>query len=245
MKRLVFLIILSISTFANYDHPGSGNFFEVGYLETSAVYGYSVTTAYAVLKYQYTDFTIEGFKLDYDLISTDFFKIGPYVNFNFPAYSENDKAILNGLTRKSFLDYGALLDVSIPIGQIFLQAGKTTVIENGSIFRAAYASGVPLYKFHNNYIWLNLYLEYSKYSKSVSQYLFDIEDSEETSRRKSYGLGAITSFTQIYGLWTPLTNNFWITLTLKVEKFDENIKKTSIVTKQVDQLLMAGILFSF
>lgn len=244
-KYIIPTYLLFSSSFANYEHPGNKNFFEIGYLKTNSVYATQAYSPYAVLRYEIDRFTIEGLKIDYDLVSSEFVKIGPSLSVNFAPYSQKDSPLLSGLKRKFFVEYGLLFDISIPIGQIFLNISKTKNIEDGYISRAAYATGIPLLKLKSNYLWLNIYMEYSKYSKEVSQYLFGVYKNEENIFRSSTNLGSLGSFTQIYGLWTPIYDNFWSTVTLKVEKFDAEIVKSPIVSRRVDQIIMLGVLISY
>lgn len=189
--------------------------------------------------------TLEAFKLDYDIIQTNFLNIGPVISYNFPPYDGNETSILEDMERSGFVDYGILIDFSVIIGKLFVQYTRADHKDPGGIFKTTFASAVPLLKFGQSHMWLNFYFEYSMYSSSTANYLFGISADEVNSNRPEFSLDELESFTQIYGLWTPIYGQFWFNLTYKLEKFANDILLSPIVKRRTDKSVLIGLMYSF
>jgi outer membrane scaffolding protein for murein synthesis (MipA/OmpV family) len=244
---ILFLFATHLSTYAQFNHPGEGDFLEIGLVESRSVYGQKVKAPYGVPRFNYRNLTLESTKLDYDLFKTDVLSIGPMINYNFAPYdgSDGSATILNGMKRKGFIDYGVLVEVFVGLGQVFAQYTKGTNDNSGYIAKLAYGTGIPLIPMQGNHMWFNIMLEYTNYSSSLASYMFGVKSSESNSSRPEFTFKNINSFTQIYGLWTPVYGSLWLNFTYRLEKFDKKLLDSPIVSKRYDQSLLAGIMYSF
>ncbi|OIQ20682.1 MAG: hypothetical protein BM556_01720 [Bacteriovorax sp. MedPE-SWde] len=247
--KLILILIISLSFFvttnAELHHPGTGSFIETGALQTRAVYGYKVNTFYGVPKFDYGDFSIEGFRSNYNLISSDFIKIGPLLSYNFMPYDQGDIDHLSEMDRSDFFEIGLLTSISLPFGQLFLQQSKALHDSPGYNYKASFGTGIPLYKTAKSNIWLNIMLEYAFISSNTANYLFGVNESEVTKTRPQFTSTRSKLFTSIWGLWTPLAGNWWINATYKIDKFNKEIISSPIVRRRVDSTLMIGLMYSF
>jgi len=247
MKLILLLFIVFVTPiFAeSYNHPGDGSFLEVGTVKNKSPYGYSVDTFYLVPRLEIGSFTLESTKLNYHIIKTKPFSIGPMINYNFKPYDGTEINTLSNMLRKSYWNYGLLAELEVPLGRLFAQVTKSTHENPGYINKLSYGSGIPLLKLNSNYIWINLMFEYTYYSSSVVSYLFGVKEHEVTINREKINLENTSSFSQIYGLWTPVSKYLWINLTYRLEKFDKNILESNIVRSKNDQSILLGLMYSF
>lgn len=244
-------IIISLSVFLSYfsslayNHPGSGSFVEVGAVRNRSTFGYKVHSPYAVPKFISGPVTLEAFRLNADLLEFGDFKIGPMAAYNFTPYAGTEIDTLKGMKRSGFLEAGILGSLSIPMGMMFFHATKAFHDEPGNIFKIALATGIPLMALNENHIWLNILTEYTYLTKATSSYMFGVRDEEATTSRTSHTVNGLTQFTLVAGLWTPITNSWWINLTYKFDNFDNKILKSPIVSRDKEETLMLGIMYSF
>ncbi len=246
--KYIFLALLFIANSTQaYNHPGAGSFFEVGVTENESPYGYQVITPHAVPKFSYGPVTLEGFRFNVDIINTEKFKLGPVTNYTFSPYAGTEIQHLEGMKRNGFFDLGALATLSLPFGELFLQANKALHDESkGMTYKVSFGSGLPLMSLNGNHIWLNILLEYVHMAKGTANYSFGVRSDEALVNRNAHSINeSINVFTSILGLWTPLSNNFWLTATFKADHFDKKILESPIVQRNRDVTMMMGLMYSF
>jgi outer membrane scaffolding protein for murein synthesis (MipA/OmpV family) len=247
IKSLILIMsTLLTNTYASeYNHPGRGNFFEFGSVVSKSPYGYEVNSLYGVPRFSQGRFTLEALRLDYDLYQSNYFNFGPVLNYNFSPYAGTERDSLDGMSREGFADYGLLVDIFIGFGQVFIQYTKADHENSGDIFRATLASAIPLLAINSNHIWLNFYFEYSKYSANTASYFFGVKEDEATVKRPRTEIQDLESFTQIYGLWSPITESLWLNLTYRYEAFHKDIELSPIIERHWDQSFLIGLMFTF
>ena len=244
LVKCIFFVFCNFSVLP-YDHPGSNSFIEFGAVKNRSTFGYQVYAPYAVPKFVLGPVTLEAFRLNVDLLEFGEFKIGPMMAYNFTPYAGTEIAHLNGMKRSGFIETGLLGSLSIPMGMMFFHASRALHDEPGNIFKIAVASGIPLISMKSNHIWLNILAEYSYLTKATSSYMFGVRDNESRVNRGAHTINGLGLFTLVTGLWTPISKNWWINLTYKFDNFENKILKSPIVTRDTEETLMLGLMYSF
>ena len=248
MKILIlFCTILSISSArsSTYKHPGTGSFFEIGRLLSKSVHGNELYTSYAVPKFDYGRFSIEGLTLNYNVFDGDIVKFGPVGTYNFQPYSSSDIEILANMERKAYFDLGVISKISIPFGELSLSYVTAHHENQGEKLKVSFATALPLLALNGTHVWLNIQLEHASISAPTANYLFGVDAAEATPSRLQYQSEELELSTTILGLWTPINSDWWINLTYIVDRYETKIKESPIVSNRVDSVLMLGLMYSF
>jgi hypothetical protein len=238
-------LLMTYSVRGDYHHPGSGHFIDVGTTQNLSTYGYRVQVPHAYAQFKRGRFSLEGFRATYSLFKTSHLEVGPSLQYNFMPYSGKEISTLVGMKRPGYLDYGFMTQMNLPLGVLALNGAITGHKSPGYYFKLGYGTGVPILRLGRNHIWLNLQLEYTLLSEATTTYLFGVREEEASSLRPQYRLPKGDLFTGIFGLWTPILSNYWLTLTYKSDHYSKSVVKSPIVSRNFEETLLLGLMYAF
>lgn len=229
-----------------YNHPGAGNFLELGLVRNESVFGYKVHSPYGVARLTYGRFELMQTHVTYFALQNEFLKIGPVLNYAYTPYGGSELPILEGMSRSGYFEAGVIAEVALPFGRLeWMSRYPLYDGPRGIDHRVNYASALPALKIDGVWSWVNFQYELGFMSPETSTYYFGVRPYEARSDRSEYSVDSTAVHSLIVAYWAPVISRLWLTATLKHDWYSEGIVQSPLVSGSHERTILFGLLWSF